>query len=131
MSRDLVRSADVADPLVEPIIRALRSRTAFAEVAAVARERAAKDVTFNPEVPFAVIGDYDRFFDALEARIAHQDTARFAGWTPWAWRFATAGDAASLRFKKFAKLAGFVDYWKKHGWPDKCRPQGADDFVCD
>ena len=27
--------------------------------------------------------------------------------------------------------AGLVDYWRARGWPDLCRPMGADDFVCD
>jgi hypothetical protein len=77
-----------------------------------------------------VIGDHDRFFNALEARMARQDTASFSRWTPWLWRFATAGDAASRRFKSFAKTAGMVDFWKKHGWPDRCRAKGEDDFEC-
>lgn len=35
------------------------------------------------------------------------------------------------RFKAFARTAGMVDYWRARGWPDLCRPMGADDFVCD
>lgn len=35
------------------------------------------------------------------------------------------------RFKKFASDAGFVDYWRANGWPDLCRPVGADDFMCE
>jgi TolB-like protein len=35
------------------------------------------------------------------------------------------------RFKDFLRAAGFVDYWKQKGWPDLCRPVGADDFTCD
>ena len=27
--------------------------------------------------------------------------------------------------------AGLVDYWRERGWPDLCRPMGANDFVCD
>jgi hypothetical protein len=27
--------------------------------------------------------------------------------------------------------AGLVDYWKARGWPDLCRPIGANDFECD
>src|SRR5438477_8253457 len=34
------------------------------------------------------------------------------------------------RFKVYARKAGLVDYWKQKGWPDLCRPVGADDFVC-
>ena len=35
------------------------------------------------------------------------------------------------RFKAFVRNAGLVDYWRAKGWPDLCRPMGADDFVCD
>ncbi len=34
------------------------------------------------------------------------------------------------RFKAYARKAGLVDYWRERGWPEFCRPQGADDFVC-
>jgi len=29
-----------------------------------------------------------------------------------------------------ARAAGYVDYRRALGWPDHCRPKGADDFVC-
>jgi predicted Zn-dependent protease len=35
------------------------------------------------------------------------------------------------RFKAFMRRAGLVAYWRERGWPDLCRPVGADDFVCD
>ena len=35
------------------------------------------------------------------------------------------------RFKAFVRKAALVDYWRKRGWPDLCRPTSADDFVCD
>jgi hypothetical protein len=35
------------------------------------------------------------------------------------------------RFKALLRNTGMVEYWRDHGWPDLCRPQGADDFVCD
>jgi tetratricopeptide (TPR) repeat protein len=35
------------------------------------------------------------------------------------------------RFKTFVRKMGLVDYWRQKGWPDLCRPMGADDFVCD
>ena len=35
------------------------------------------------------------------------------------------------RFKAFVRKAGLVDYWRERGWPDLCRPMGADDFACD
>ena len=35
------------------------------------------------------------------------------------------------RFKAHVRAAGLLDYWRERGWPDLCRPVGADDFVCD
>ena len=35
------------------------------------------------------------------------------------------------RFKAYVRKAGFVDYWRAHGWPEVCRAVGADDFVCE
>lgn len=34
-------------------------------------------------------------------------------------------------FKDLMRKAGLVDYWRARGWPDMCRPVGADDFECD
>ena len=33
--------------------------------------------------------------------------------------------------KDFFVRRGLVDYWRENGWPDFCRPLGADDFECD
>jgi hypothetical protein len=33
-------------------------------------------------------------------------------------------------FKVYLRDIGIVDYWKEYGWPDLCRPPGADDFAC-
>jgi len=35
------------------------------------------------------------------------------------------------RFKAYMRKVGLVEYWRERGWPDLCRPVGADDFVCD
>jgi adenylate cyclase len=34
------------------------------------------------------------------------------------------------RFKDYVRKAGLVDYWRVKGWPEFCRPKGADNFVC-
>jgi len=34
------------------------------------------------------------------------------------------------RFKALMRKAGLVEYWRVRGWPDICRPVGADDFEC-
>ncbi|MCH7806394.1 MAG: tetratricopeptide repeat protein [Proteobacteria bacterium] len=35
------------------------------------------------------------------------------------------------RFKQILTDRGFVDLWKKYGWPDMCRPIGEEDFICE
>jgi len=34
------------------------------------------------------------------------------------------------RFKGWVEKLGYVDFWRKHGWPDRCRPTGPDSFEC-
>ena len=34
------------------------------------------------------------------------------------------------RFKKIIRELGLVNYWRERGWPELCRPVGADDFAC-
>ncbi len=34
------------------------------------------------------------------------------------------------RFKDWVEKLGYVDFWRKNGWPDRCRPTGPDDFEC-
>jgi len=35
-----------------------------------------------------------------------------------------------LRFKVWVEKLGYVDFWRKYGWPDRCRSTGPDDFEC-
>ena len=35
------------------------------------------------------------------------------------------------RFKAYMRKVGLVDYWRERGWPDFCKPVGANDFACD
>jgi adenylate cyclase len=37
---------------------------------------------------------------------------------------------ADPRAKKLLREAGFEAYWRKSGWPDRCRPLGDADFEC-
>jgi len=34
-------------------------------------------------------------------------------------------------FHRLARAVGLEELWRVRGWPDKCRPKGAGDFVCD
>ena len=47
------------------------------------------------------------------------------------WHSSYATVRKTERFKAYALKAGLVEYWRERGWPELCRPQGSDDFVCD
>jgi len=34
------------------------------------------------------------------------------------------------RFRAHLRNIGLVDYWRARGWPDFCKPVGANDFEC-
>jgi TolB-like protein/Tfp pilus assembly protein PilF len=37
----------------------------------------------------------------------------------------------TAEFRHLVDAVGLVQLWRARGWPDKCRPNGAGDFVCD
>jgi tetratricopeptide (TPR) repeat protein len=46
-------------------------------------------------------------------------------WNNWAVAF-----RQDPRFKDWVEALGYVDFWRKHGWPDRCRPTSLTDFEC-
>jgi len=46
-------------------------------------------------------------------------------WENWAVDF-----RRDPRFKEWVREMGYLNFWKKKGWPDRCRPTGVDDFEC-
>ena len=73
-------------------------------------------------------GAPDRVLDAYERNIE-------AGWmsngqTVFLWHSSFAPARKTERFKAMMHNAGMVDYWRAKGWPEFCRPVGADDFAC-
>ena len=46
-------------------------------------------------------------------------------WNNWAVAF-----RQDPRFKDWVRKLGYVDFWQKHGWPDRCRPTGLNNFEC-
>jgi TolB-like protein/DNA-binding SARP family transcriptional activator len=75
---------------------------------------------------YAYIGAPNRVLD-------HYERALEAG-LPYASRLLSdrlyAPVRQTERFKTLMRNVGLVDYWRARGWPDMCRPQGADDFIC-
>jgi tetratricopeptide (TPR) repeat protein len=86
---------------------------------------------FDSELNFvyAHVGALDRVmeFPELAAEIGDLiSTSIYAWWLP---QYAPL--RKTERFKAFTRKIGLVDYWRARGWPDLCRPVGADDFACD
>ena len=65
----------------------------------------------------------------------HPERVGVRGLSPPAARYLWSSEVAPARrterFKAVVRAVGYVDYWRVKGWPDHCRPIGADDFVCD
>ena len=53
------------------------------------------------------------------------------GWRDHVWNPALAEYRASEHFRDYVRQTRMDTYWRKHGWPDLCRPLGDDDFECD
>ena len=78
---------------------------------------------------YVYVGAPDRVLDYPERLVASNGLIVQAVRYLWSPEFAPV--RKTERFKAFVRAAGFVDYWRARGWPDHCRPVGADDFACD
>jgi TolB-like protein len=59
---------------------------------------------------------------------AERPETRFGFYWRWAPLFAPV--RAQPPFKEILKMHKLPEYWLAHGWPDFCKPVGADDFEC-
>jgi TolB-like protein/DNA-binding winged helix-turn-helix (wHTH) protein len=75
---------------------------------------------------YIMLGEIDTAFDELERTVFSGDfrTLRFL------WLRDGQKMRAHPRFRPFVEKIGLVDYWRKSGWPDICRPVG-ESFTCD
>jgi hypothetical protein len=100
------------------------------------RQAALKIVASRPDDDWAPtmllqLGEPARSFSAFEqGKTGLSDAYLNWLWQPEAWSRKARQDPS---FQGFAKRMGMVDYWKKYGWPDLCKPtpaQGPDAFTC-
>jgi tetratricopeptide (TPR) repeat protein len=78
------------------------------------------------------IGEPDHAFDLFE----HGHGGLSDAFLNWLWQPEDWSRKArtSAAFQGFANRVGLVDYWKKYGWPDLCKPapaSGPDAFTCE
>ena len=85
----------------------------------------------HPALSFAFpfVGAPERAMDAYEAALKIGYVG--PGNNVYLWTPPLANVRKTERFKAYMRNVGMVDAWRKLGWPDLCRPMGADDFVCD
>jgi TolB-like protein/tetratricopeptide (TPR) repeat protein len=76
---------------------------------------------------YLYVGASARALEYYEARAGSSAPRYYA----YLWHSSYASVRKTERFKSLARKVGFVEYWRERGWPDLCRPMGADDFVCD
>ncbi|MGE4063251.1 MAG: hypothetical protein AB7E79_07765 [Rhodospirillaceae bacterium] len=78
---------------------------------------------------YAFSGAPEKILDQAEREIAIPGAPKTAFSHVWYPAFADLRKTS--RFKKVMREAKLVDFWRARGWPDLCRPVGADDFECD
>jgi len=82
---------------------------------------------FRPELAFVYA-----YTDTPERILDHFERGLKAGvFLRYVWWPMPSSVRKTERFKTLARNAGFVQVWQARGWPDLCRPVGADDFACD
>jgi tetratricopeptide (TPR) repeat protein len=81
----------------------------------------------NLSFVYLFIGAEGRSLDFVEREI---DAGYYGGIFRDPWAPPSAGLRKTDRFKQFVRKARFVEYWRARGWPEYCRPVGADDFAC-
>jgi hypothetical protein len=73
-----------------------------------------------------ILGDADRAARVIQALDRGTDVMDNVIWWDVARPF-----RGTQGFHRLVRDVGLEELWRVRGWPDKCRPEGADDFACD
>jgi tetratricopeptide (TPR) repeat protein len=113
----LLRITDIDRRSVEDAVQLLRS---------------APRKTDQPEKLPALVAELNFVYPYVGAPERMLENLEEAGFMiPTLWRQTAAPLRKGERVKALMRKVGLVDYWRERGWPDLCRPMGANDFVCD
>ena len=118
-------------PFVSAVVKAFRSVEAKGAAVKALQAEASSSPGFDPFGTYLLLRAYDALFAELDARLnaGEKWRANVTGLTI-AWGTREKALRSDPRFKSYLQKIGLVDYWKKHGWPDRCRAKGEDDFEC-
>jgi TolB-like protein len=128
--REFMRARETNRSVVEPVSSALRFPAKIPAAVQALRAEAATDPGFDIGLPLYLIDPTNAWIDELNARIARGETLSVAWSIGGVWRLVAQGEGNNPKVKQLMRNAGLVDYWRKHGWPDRCRAKGEDDFEC-
>jgi hypothetical protein len=73
-----------------------------------------------------ILGDSDRAVRVVQSLSRGTDAMDNVIWWELARPLRQTQD-----FHRLARAVGLEALWRVRGWPDKCRPQGADSYTCD
>ncbi|MCH7895261.1 MAG: hypothetical protein IH907_12240 [Proteobacteria bacterium] len=76
---------------------------------------------YGDALMYGVLGDFDKTTEIFIADPAYRTRV---------WHPSLIDYRKSDQFKDYLRQTRIESYWRKHGWPDLCRPLG-DDFECD
>jgi TolB-like protein len=116
--------------VIMPVIEALRAKDAQRRAVKALKEEERLDPTFEPERLYLLIGADADFINSLRVRVARGEVGRAPYMWIFAWRLVSLRRGDDARLKTLMRELGLVAYWRRHGWPDRCRPRGEDDFAC-
>jgi len=80
---------------------------------------------------YGYVGAPERVFEAPERFIQLGLAGGGASIIASMWFPSYAPLRKSERFKSYLRAIRLPEFWRARGWPDLCRPVGADDFECD
>ena len=115
--------------VIEPVSRALKSPAAIPQAAQAIEREKREDSSFRSTELLNLIDPGGAMIDELRFDLGHGDTYFVSFSLPAVWR-AVVDDGANKKIKQLFRDTGLVDYWRAHGWPDRCRAKGEDDFEC-
>lgn len=129
--RDFMAELGAFPELIEPVVSALHIPKARPASAKAIADLYADNPDIEPELAYLMIGATDEFADALRARRLRGETSRASFYLFFAWRALFDEKKATPAFRNLMRALGLTAYWRSHGWPQKCRADGDDDFACD
>ncbi|HYM18445.1 MAG TPA: hypothetical protein VEU06_07775 [Micropepsaceae bacterium] len=108
-------------------------RAEISDLAARLIREAPSSVLPNPVPRLGMLGFVYEFVGASDHVLDYREGSHKVGkWSAvyYYWTAPYANVRKTERWKRLMREAGYLDYWRKKGWPDLCQPTTGDDFEC-